>query len=66
MEAELDRPVAEGTLEPEEYLDWAALIVPVVKSVRKSVRICGDFKVTVNPVSKLHRYPIQKIEDMFC
>ena len=65
MEAELDRLVAEGTLEPVEYSDWAAPIVPVVKSDRKSVRICGDFKVTVNPVSKLHRYPIPKIEDIF-
>ena len=65
VEAELDRLVAEGTLELVEYSDWAALIVPVVKSDRKSVRICGDFKVTVNPVLKLHRYPIPKIEDIF-
>ena len=65
VEAELDRLVAEGTLEPVEYSDWAAPIVAVVKSDRKSVRICGDFKVTVNPVSQLHRYPIPKIEDIF-
>ena len=58
VEAELDRLVAEGTLEPVEYS-------PIVKSDRKSVRICSDFKVTVNPVSKLHRYPIPKIEDIF-
>ena len=65
VEAELDRLVAKGTLEPVEYSDWAALIVPVVKNDRKSVRICGDFKVTVNPVSKFHRYLIPKIEDIF-
>ena len=58
VEAELDRLVAEGTLEPVEYS-------PIVKSDRKSVRICSDFKVTVNPVSKLHRYPIPKIKDIF-
>ena len=29
------------------------------------MRICGDFSVTVNPVSKLDRYPIPKIEDLF-
>ena len=62
---ELDRLVAEGTLKPLEYSDWAAPIVPVVKSDRKSVRICGDFEVAVNPVSKLHRYLIPKIEDDF-
>ena len=65
VEAELDRLVAEGTLVPVEYSDWATPIVAVVKSDRKSVRICGDFKVTVNPVSQLHRYPIPKIEDIF-
>ena len=31
----------------------------------KSVRICGDFSVTVNPLSKLDRYPIPKVEDLF-
>ena len=44
---------------------WAALIVPVLKSDKTSVRICGDFLVTVNPVSKLDTYPIPKIEDLF-
>ena len=33
----------------------------MLKADGKSVRIC-DFKVTVNPVSKLDRYPIPKIE----
>ena len=65
VEAELDRLVAEGTLVPVEYSDWATPIMAVVKSDRKSVRICGDFKVTVNPVSQLYRYPIPKIEDIF-
>ena len=30
-----------------------------------SLRICGDFKVTVNQVSKLDKYPIPKIDDLF-
>ena len=29
------------------------------------MRICGDFKVTVNKASKLDRYPIPKVEDLF-
>ena len=65
VEDELDRLVAEGTLEPVDYSDWAAPIVAVLKSDRKSVRICGDFRITVNPVSKLNRYPIPKAEDLF-
>ena len=65
VEEELDRLVAEGTLEPVETAEWAAPIVPVVKSDKLSVRICGDFRLTVNPVSKLDNYPIPKVEDLF-
>ena len=45
--------------------NWAAPIVPVVKSDGKSLRICGDFKLTVNQASKLDRYPIPKVEGLF-
>jgi len=65
VEAELDRLVAEGTPVPVEYSDWVTPIITFVKSDQKSIRICGNFKVTVNCVSKLHRYPIPKIEDIF-
>ena len=54
VEEELDRLVAEGTLVPIDYSDWAATIVAVVKSDKKSVRICGDFRMTVNPVSPVY------------
>ena len=56
VEDELDRLVKEGTLEPVEYSDWATQLVSVWKSDNKSVRICGDFRITINPVSKLDRY----------
>ena len=29
-----------------------------------SVRVCGDFCMTVNPVSRLNRYPLPKVEDL--
>jgi len=45
IEVELDRLVSEGTIEPMEFSDWAAPIVLIVKS-DKSIRICGDYKVT--------------------
>ena len=64
IEEELDRLVSLGILQPVQFSDWATPIVPLFKS-DKSVRICGDFKVTVNPVSKLDRYPIPRIEDLF-
>ena len=56
MEEELDRLVAEGTLEPVQMAEWTSPIVPVVKSDKKSVHICGDFKQTLNPVAKLDKY----------
>ena len=43
----------------------ASPIIPVLKSNKKSIRVCGDFKQTINPVSRLDRYPIPKVEDLF-
>ena len=65
VEQELERLQKQGTLEPVDIAEWAAPIVVVLKKDCKSVRICGDFSVTVNPVSKLDRYPIPKVEDLF-
>ena len=52
-------------MELVEHSEWAAPIVAVPKPDKQSVRICGDFKQTVNEVTKLDRYPIPHIEDLF-
>lgn len=65
VDKELERLAREGIIEPVPFSDWAAPIVPVLKSDKTSVRICGDFKVTINQASKLESYPIPKIEDLF-
>ena len=65
VEQELRRLQENGTIEPVDFADWAAPIVVVVKQDKSSVRICGDFSVTINPVSKLDRYPIPRVEDLF-
>ena len=64
VEEELDRLVKLGIIEPVQFAEWAAPIVAVLKSDKKSIRICGDFKLTVNSVSKVDRYPIPKIDDL--
>lgn len=53
------------TIESVECVEWAAPIVTVLKQDRNSVRICGDFSATLNPVLKLDRYLIPKVEDSF-
>ena len=55
----------EGIIEPVQFADWAAPIVPVIKNDGKTVRICGDFEITINQASKLDHYPIPWIEDLF-
>ena len=65
VEEELARLKKEGIIEPVQFAEWAAPIVPVLKKEKKSLHICGDFKQTVNRASKLDKYPIPKIEDLF-
>ena len=64
VEQELDRLHQQGIIEPVQFSDWAAPIVPVLKQ-NGSVRICGDYKLTVNEVAKLDTYPLPCIEDLF-
>ena len=55
----------EGIVEPVQFADWAAPIVPVLKSDKESLRLCGDYKLTVNQAAKLDQYPIPRVEDLF-
>ena len=61
---ELDHLVETGILEKVSYSNWATPIVLVPKS-NGNVRMCGDFKVTVNPVWEVDRYPLPRTEDIF-
>eukprot|EP00066_Takifugu_rubripes_P012215 XP_011601481.1 PREDICTED: uncharacterized protein K02A2.6-like [Takifugu rubripes] len=64
VEAELDRLLAQKIIEPVKHSEWATPVVPVLKP-DDTVRLCGDYKLTVNQISKLEQYPIPKIEDLF-
>ena len=64
MNAEIDRLAKSGIIEPVEFSDQAAPIVPVVEA-DGSIRICGDYKVKVNQAAKLDKYHLPWIDDIF-
>jgi len=59
---ELERLIKAELLVPVESSDWATPIVPVVKP-DKSIRLCGDYKVTLNKYLEVDRYPIPRVVD---
>ncbi|XP_047668764.1 uncharacterized protein K02A2.6-like [Tachysurus fulvidraco] len=66
VEAELDHLEKTGILTKIEQSEWATPIVPVIKKGKTGdVRICGDFKVTINPALHAVQYPLPRIEDIF-
>ena len=64
IEKELDRLEKEGIIEKVDCSEWAAPIVPVPKGDGQ-IRVCGDYKVTVNANLEVDQHPLPKPEDLF-
>ena len=64
VEEAIEKNVQSGIWIPVRSSDWAAPIVPVQK-VDGSIRLCGDYKLTVNQVCKVDSYPLPRIEDIY-
>lgn len=64
VEETIRQQVKEGELEPVERSDWAAPIV-IVRKKDGSIRICADFKMTINPHLCPKTFPLPTVEEMF-
>ncbi|XP_041987296.1 uncharacterized protein K02A2.6-like [Aricia agestis] len=64
VEQELERLQRENIIYKVERSDYGTPIVPVIKA-NGSIRLCGDYKITINPLLKDYHYPLPRIEDLF-
>ncbi|KAK6030511.1 retroviral aspartyl protease [Ostertagia ostertagi] len=58
------RPKVEAKLQELMENEWATPLVVVPKPGGK-IRLCGDYKVTVNPQLDINQYPLPKPDDLF-
>ena len=63
-EAEIQHQVDLGILEKVDIAEWAAPIVPVIKPSGE-IRLCGDYKVSINPHLEINQYPLPHPEVLF-
>ncbi|XP_063627468.1 uncharacterized protein K02A2.6-like [Cydia splendana] len=63
VERALDQLQRDGIITPVETSDWATPIVPVIKR-DGGIRICGDYKLTLNRCLEVDRFPLPRVEDL--
>ena len=64
VEEELNRLQKEGIIQPVENSKWAAPVV-IARKADNSIRICWDYKVTINPYLNTDNYPMPNPHDLF-
>ena len=64
FETLLKAQVDQGELQPVDKAEWTTPIVVVPKS-DSGIRICGDFKVTINPVICPQTFPLPIPKETF-
>ena len=64
IEQELDSLESANIITKVNFSNWAAPIVVVPKKDGK-LRLCGDYKVTLNPSLEIDKYPLPKPDDLF-
>lgn len=64
VERELERLQREQVIYKVDRSDYGTPIVPVIKR-DGSIRLCGDYKLTLNKVLKDFHYPLPRVEQLF-
>lgn len=64
VEKEINQLVSRGVLEPVRHSAWASPVV-VVPKPNGGIRLCCDYKRTLNPNLLRDVYPLPTIEDIF-
>lgn len=63
IERQLTELSEQGIITKISNTEWGTPLVPILKDNGK-VRICADYKVTLNPFLKDNNYPIPRIQDI--
>lgn len=64
VEKEIDRLEHEGVLKPTSYSEWATPVVPIIKKSGE-IRLCGDYRSTVNEATESDTYPMPTATEVF-
>lgn len=64
-----NKGIEKGLWQPVQFNDYGTPVVPVRKppsarNPKGSIRVCGDYSVTVNPQLETHRQPLPLPEDL--
>ena len=63
VEDELNSMVKDGILKPLKHSPWGTPVVPVVQG--EKLRVCGDYKSTLNKVLETKHHPLPTVEECF-
>lgn len=63
VKLEINRLLKNGRITPVEHSQWGTPVVPIQKP-DGSIRLCGDYKLTLNPHLEVDHFPLPHIEEI--